>query len=127
MKDEYLVYIQDVVEAMSRVRFFISGMDSQTFEQDIRTVYAVTRALEIIGEACKRVPEEIRDQYPAISWRAMAGMRDRLIHGYNNVNLTLVWETVNTHIPTLLPLFEQIIEEHRDPEEGDTDSAPESS
>ena len=124
MKDEYLVYVQDIVDAMSRARSFVTSMDFQAFEQDIRTVYAVTRALEIIGEACKRVPEEIREQYPAIPWRAMAGMRDRLIHGYNNVNLTLVWETVYTQIPKLQPLFEQIVEGHRDPENSEGDSAP---
>ena len=124
MKDEYLVYVQDIVDAMSRSRSFVAGMDFQDFEQDIRTVYAVTRALEIIGEACKRVPEEIREEYPTIPWRAMAGMRDRLIHGYNNVNLTLVWETVYTQIPKLQPLFEQIVEEHRDPENNEGDTVP---
>ena len=109
MKDEYLVYIQDIVEAMSRVRSFVTGMDFEGFEQDIKTIYAVTRALEIIGKACKRIPDEIREQHPAIPWRAMAGMRDRLIHAYDDVNLTLVWETAHAHIPRLQSLFEQII------------------
>lgn len=124
MKDEYLVYIQDIVVAMSRARSFVTDMYSDGFKQDIRTVYAVTRALEIMGEACKRIPEEIREQYTAIPWRAMAGMRDRLIHAYDDVNLTLVWETVNTHIPKLLPLFEQIIEEHKDAEDEKNENEP---
>ena len=62
---------------------------------------AVVRSLEIIGEASKRVPPEIRDASPSIEWRAMAGMRDRLIHDYFGVDLDIVWRVLQTNIPVL--------------------------
>lgn len=61
-----------------------------------KTLYAVIRALEVVGEAAKRVPQEIRDRAPRVPWTAMAGMRDRLIHGYREVDTNLVWRTATT-------------------------------
>ena len=112
MKDEFLPYIRDIVDAMIKSQTFIRGMDYSTFEQDEKTVCAVIRALEIIGEASKRVPQIIRQQHPDLSWRAMAGMRDKLIHAYDNVNLELVWKTVSQQIPKILPLVEKILRAH---------------
>ena len=59
----------------------------EAFAVDDRTTYAVVRALEIIGEAAKRIPQPIRDQYPLVPWRSMSGIRDKLIHDYVSVNL----------------------------------------
>ena len=69
------------------------------------------KTLEIIGETVKRIPEEIREKYEKVPWRAMAGMRDKLIHGYNNVNLVLVRETVKTHTPVVRPIFEKLLKD----------------
>lgn len=72
---------------------FIDGMTFETFVRDDKTVFAVVRALEIVGEATKRIPASIRDQAPSIPWRAMAGMRDKLSHDYIGVNVAVVWKT----------------------------------
>jgi uncharacterized protein with HEPN domain len=72
---------------------------------------AVVRALEILGEAAKRVPAEVRDKFPGVPWRAMAGIRDKLIHDYVNVNLEVVWKTVTEDLPALAPQIQQIIDE----------------
>jgi len=112
MKDVFLPYIRDIVDAMTKSQSFIDGMDYSAFEQDDKTVYAVIRALEVIGEASKGIPEAIRQQYPELSWRAMAGMRDKLIHAYDHVNLELVWETVSQQIPLILPLVEKILQDN---------------
>ena len=89
-------YLQDSVNYADDAMQFVVSMDFATFEQDKRTHYAVIRALEIVGEATKNIPLEIRDRYPTVPWRLMAGMRDKLIHDYIGADLKKVFETVLT-------------------------------
>lgn len=74
------------------------------------------RRLEIIGEATKRLSQALRDQHPQVPWRAMAGMRDRLSHGYDDVELDLVFDAVTRVIPPLIPVLEALIAGLPDPE-----------
>jgi uncharacterized protein with HEPN domain len=76
-------------------------MTYEEFAVDEKTSYAVIRALEIVGEATKRLPAELKARYPGLPWREMAGMRDKLIHDYFGVNLQVVWETATTEAPSL--------------------------
>ena len=80
MKREIVDYLQDIIDAMDAAEEFIGGMGHDEFAADKKTVYAVVRSLEIIGEAVKNIPEDERKKYPGIPWRAMAGMRDKVIH-----------------------------------------------
>ena len=108
MRDHRL-YLKDIFAAMVATQEFIEGIDFETFASDDKTASAVLRKLEIIGEATKNVPEEIRREYPQVPWRQMAGMRDRLIHSYFEVDYLLVWETVKSQIPLLQPVIVQIL------------------
>jgi hypothetical protein len=72
---------------MEKAETMLSAADFETFEEDYQLNFAVVRALEIVGEATKHLPESLRKQYPEIPWKDMAGMRDRIIHGYDAVNL----------------------------------------
>ena len=72
---------------------------------------AIIRNLEIVGEAVKQVPASLRDEYPSVEWRKIAGLRDILIHRYFDVNIEIVWEIVQLNIPTLKTKIEQMIEE----------------
>ena len=92
-------YIQDMVKAMDDIQRFVLDMNFEQFMQDDKTSSAVIRKLEIIGEAAKQVSANIREGNPAIPWKEMAGMRDRLIHFYSGVDYRLVWETINQRIP----------------------------
>ena len=102
-------YLEDILEAMNKVEEFISGMSFRDFGQDDKTVYAVIRGLEIVGEATKKIPNNIRESYPNVPWRSMAGMRDKLIHDYIGVNLEVVWKAATEDIPEYKPAIEQII------------------
>ena len=111
MKKKVSDYLEDIIEAMENAMDFIRGMSYEEFVKDTKTVYAVIRAIEIIGEAVKNIPEDVRSKYPEIPWRAMAGMRDKVIHAYFGVKLERVWEVVKRDIPNLKPKFERILEE----------------
>ncbi len=107
----YRLYLQDIIEAMVAVQEFTEGINFETFVADDKTASAVVRKLEIIGEATKNVPETIRQKYPQVPWRNMAGMRDRIIHAYFDINHSVVWDTLKNRIPALQPIIEQILEE----------------
>ncbi len=111
MNEEFLDYVEDIIDAMSKADEFTSGATYEDFAGDGKTVFAVIRALEIVGEAAKRIPDSVKDEYPEIPWRDIAGMRDKLIHGYSGVNLRVVWETVKNDIPSTGPLFEKILKD----------------
>ncbi len=102
-------YLQDIVNYADDAMQFVAGIDFVTFEQDKRTHYAVVRALEIVGEATKNIPPEIRDRYPTIPWRLMAGMRDKLVHDYIGADLTKVFETVLTDLPVIKTAIAQVL------------------
>jgi len=101
MKEEFLDYIEDIIEAMDDATSFVEGMEYDDFLKDRKTIYAVIRAIEIIGEAVKKIPELVKKRYPQIPWRDMAGMRDKLIHEYFGVNLRAVWDTLKQDTPNL--------------------------
>jgi len=115
MKREIGDYIEDILEAITNAMEFTKDMSYDEFVKDTKTVYAVIRAIEIIGEAVKNIPEDIRKKYPDIPWRSMAGMRDKVIHAYFGVKIERVWEVVKRDIPNLKPKFEKmLIEEVKD-------------
>ncbi len=105
MKREYKDYINDVIEAIERIEKFTKGFTFEEFEKDEKTVFAVVRTLEIIGEAVKNVPVSVKNEHKEIPWKKIAGMRDKLIHEYFGVNNKVVWKTIKEDIPSIYPLF----------------------
>ena len=118
---EFIDYLRDIIDAVEKIEKFTEGMDSEGFYADDKTAYAVIRALEIIGEATKKVPQNIKESYPQVPWREMAGIRDKLIHDYFGVNLEVIWKTVQEDLPTLKPRILQILQENAEETEGDAD------
>ncbi|MBD3253525.1 MAG: DUF86 domain-containing protein [Candidatus Lokiarchaeota archaeon] len=107
-KDEFLDYIDDMLDAISKIQKFLSDFDFETFSKDDKTQFAVIRALEIIGEASKKIPNHIKISYSDIPWREISGMRDKLIHDYFGVDIDVVWKTAVEDIPSVLHSLNQI-------------------
>ena len=86
-KQVYIDYLNDMINGAEKAMEFVLGLDEKEFMQDDKTVFAVVRELEIVGEAAKKIPKEIRERHPDIPWREITGTRDKLIHNYFGVNL----------------------------------------
>lgn len=98
---DWKLYADDIARACAKIRRFVAGLDYAAFANDDRTQDAVIRNLEIIGEAAKRLPEEVKSNSPQIPWRLVCGMRDVVAHGYFGVSLRVVWDTATTQIEEL--------------------------
>lgn len=100
-------YLNDILEAIANIREFTKGLSCSEFTADKKTNLAVIRCLEVIGEATKKIPADLRNQQPGLPWSEIAGMRDKLIHDYFGVDLEIVWATV---IDDLVPLEKSVLE-----------------
>jgi len=104
----YLVHILQEIDYLLQES---SGLGFERFSADATRKRAFIRSLEIIGEAVKNVPDSVKQQYPEVAWRKMAGMRDKLIHFYFGVDYRLVWSVVQTELPLLKRHIENILKE----------------
>jgi uncharacterized protein with HEPN domain len=102
--DAYLLHIRDNI---ALARGFVEGLDYHQFCADIRTVYAVTRALEVISEASRRLPDALKERHPSIPWTDIAGAGNVYRHDYEDVRERSLWITVQKHLGPLLAVVEQ--------------------
>ena len=101
MPRDYKVFLEDILEAIRKVRDYTDGLSLQAFLADAKTFDAVIRNLEIIGEAVKRIPEEIRSLRPEVEWKRIGRLRDILIHQYFGVDVQIVWDIVQRRLTSL--------------------------
>ncbi len=110
MPRDPVVYLEDILGAIQKIHRFLG---SQTFEQfcaDEKTIDAVVRNLEVIGEAAKKVPDELKNQTPTVDWKRMAGLRDVLIHAYFAVDNEIVWDVIRNKLPALETEVRKLVE-----------------
>ena len=104
-----LGYLSDMLHEAQVALEFVADKGFADFEKDTQCQYAVIRAIEIIGEAASQVSEEFKESHPELPWRRIIGTRNRLIHGYGDIVLSLVWEVVETHLPALIKTIEPLV------------------
>lgn len=107
---EYTDYLQDILEAATKARQFVKDVDFEAFRANEEKVFAVIRALEIIGEAAKNIPKSIRGRYTEIPWEDIVGMRNKVIHDYFGVDLEVIWKTLYEDLPPLQVGIAKILE-----------------
>ena len=107
------LYIQDINDSIESIQSFVGDITFEQFKNDDKTSSAVVRKFEIIGEAAKKVPDDIRKKFPDIPWKEMAGMRDRLIHSYFDTDYKLVWTTIKERITQIKPHIEKVLSEFK--------------
>lgn len=108
---DYKLYLYDIKEAIEKIEAFTRGLTIEEFEKDVKTVDAVTRNLEIIGEAARHLPKRMKEKHPDIDWKAMGGMRNILAHEYFGVRIGIIWKTIRERLPELRNRVEEILKE----------------
>jgi len=109
-KRDYQDYLIDILDSINDIENFIRGMNFEEFKRDKKTIYAVVRSIEVIGEATKKIPRALKDKHRVVPWKKMAGMRDRLIHEYFGIDVEILWKTVREDIPPLKQSIQNILE-----------------
>ena len=109
MKRTYRLYLNDILEAIERIEKYVKGRTFEEFSKNTLVIDAVVRNFEIIGEATKQIPAEVKTEHPLIKWKEMAGMRDKLAHEYFGVNIEILWKTAKNRLPVLKPLIKELL------------------
>jgi uncharacterized protein with HEPN domain len=102
-------YLLDILDSAEQILIFTATLSVEDFEKDLKTNLAVQRLFEIIGEATKNLSVEYRNNHPGIDWKAMAGLRDVLIHQYQNANNERIFKIAKNNIPSLIPKLKQLL------------------
>ena len=109
--------IRDILDAIAEIQMFTQDMDFEGFQQDVKTLKAVTLDFIVIGEATNHIPDDIQEIHPGVPWHLMRAMRNRLVHVYFSVDPRIVWDTIQNDLPLLVPPLESLLQER----ENDTD------
>jgi len=97
------LFVEDILEAIDKIKRHIEGLTYETFVKNELVIDAVIRNLEIIGEASRNLPEDVRKKYPEIPWGRMIGLRNIIIHEYFGVDLAIIWEIITKNLPETKP------------------------
>lgn len=106
---QWKIRIEDILESIARIKEYTEGMSFEQFQSDKKTIDAVLRNLEIIGEAVRHIPETIQERYSDLPWAEMRAMRNIVAHQYFGVNLNIIWNTAQNNLPPIVAKLEEIL------------------
>lgn len=109
-KWDWKLFLEDILESIELIESYVANMNFEEFKKDRKTIDAVIRNFEIIGEAARNIPEEIRNKFTDIDWKGIIGLRNRVVHEYFGVSLTIVWEIIKSDLPVLKDKIKQLFE-----------------
>jgi uncharacterized protein with HEPN domain len=108
---QWRLFLEDILNSANRIIEYTNGLNSKDFFKEIKTYDAVMRNFQIIGEAVKHIPKEIRDKYKHVEWKKIAGLRDVIVHEYFGVKDTVIWDAIKSGVPEIKIVIESILEE----------------
>jgi len=100
--------INDILDSCNKILQYTSSMSFEEFSKDSKTIDAVIRNFEIIGEAANRLPDEFKEEYPSIDWHKIRGFRNRIVHDYMGIDFGIVWDIRNGYLPSLIESLNKI-------------------
>ena len=109
MPRDYRVYLDDILASARKTQEYASGLTPDELAADVKTLDAVLYNLQVIGEAAKNVPQDVREKYPDVEWQKMAGLRNILVHEYFGIDVEIIWDVVRNKVPQLRQQVEQIL------------------
>jgi uncharacterized protein with HEPN domain len=112
-KRDWKLFVEDILESIELIENYVMNMDFEDFRNDRKTIDAVVRNFEVIGEAAKNIPDEIKSEFQDIDWKGMIGLRNRIAHEYFGISLTVVWTIVVQELPRLKDQMKQILKKHK--------------
>ncbi|MBI2327191.1 DUF86 domain-containing protein [Candidatus Curtissbacteria bacterium] len=109
-KKRYRVYLDDILTSVERIKDYTKNLSKEDFLKDLKTIDAVVRNIEILGEAARNIPEDFKEKYPELPWSKMISMRNKVIHEYSGIDLEILWQTVQEDIPSLEDQVKELVE-----------------
>jgi len=100
-KRDPALLIEDMLSAIRKIERYMAGLEREGFLQDEKTIDSVVRNLEILGEAARQLPEDFTSRYPNVPWRQIAGLRNRIVHDYFDLDLEIIWQVIYHDLPSL--------------------------